>query len=152
MLCSMQQVLLLLFCPPALLVRTEAHAWMSMVHRLTPPVYAPLDFMETFVRSALTAVSPTPASTVATVQATAWPSRASVRRASLVSLVMTPPASHPAPENHVAAGAHVSVSLMEPSSAFARNGLLVLHVPCSTGQRPGPSQSTPSLWITECLR
>lgn len=148
----MQQVLLLLLCPPALLVRTEAHAWMLMAHQRTPPVYAPLDFMETFVRSALTAVNPTPASTVATVQATAWPSRASVHRASLVSLVMTPPASHPALENHVATGAHASASLMEPSSAFARNGLLVLHVPCSTGQGPGPSHLMPSLWITECLR
>lgn len=152
MLCSRRQALLLLLCPPALLVRMGAHAWMSMAHQLTLPAYVPLDFMETFVRSALTAVSLTPASTVATVQATAWPSHASARTASLVSLVMTPPASHPAPESHVPTGAHVLVNLMEPSSAFARNGLPVLHVPCSTGQRPGPSRSAPGLWITECLR
>lgn len=125
---------------------------MPMAHQLTLPVCVPLDFLETFVRSALTAVSLTPASMVATVQATAWPSHASVRTASVVSLVMTPTASHPAPEGHVPTGARVLVNLMEPSGAFARNGLQVPHVPCSTGQRPGPSQSAPGLWITGCLR
>lgn len=103
------------------------------------PAYAPLDFPATSVRSVLTAASLTPASMVATVQTTAWPSRVSVRTASLVSLVMTPPRSHPAPASLVPMGARVLVNLMEHSGAFARNGLLDQHVRCRTDLRPGQS-------------
>lgn len=141
-----------LLCPPALLVRTVAHVRMSMAQRAPLPVYVPLDFLETCVRSALTAASLTPASTVATAQTTAWPSHASVRSASLVSLVMTPPASHPAPAGPAPTGARVLVNRMEPSGVFARNGLQVPRVPCSTGRRPGPSRSAPGPLTTECSR
>ncbi len=125
---------------------------MPMAQQLTLPVYVPLDFLETSVRSALTAASLTPASTVVTVQTMAWPSHVSVHTASLVSLVTTPPASHPAPAGPAPTRARVLVNLMEPSGASARNGLQVPHVPCSTGRKPGPSRLAPGLWTTECLR
>ncbi len=47
---------------------------MLMAQQLTLPACVPLDFLETSVKSALTAASLTPASTEATVQTTAWPS------------------------------------------------------------------------------
>lgn len=140
----------LMSCPPALLARTEAHVWMPRAQQPFLPAYVPLDFPETSVRSALTAASLTLASTVATVQTMAWLSHVSVHTASLVSLVMTPPASLPAPGGPVPTRAPVLVNLMEPSGAFARNGLQVPHAPCSTDQETDPSRLLPSLW-TECL-
>lgn len=123
---------------------------MRMAQQPPPLAYALLDFPATSVRSVLTAASLTPASMVATVQTTVWPSRASVRTASPASPVMTPPRSRPAPASPVPTGARVLVNLMEHSGAFARNGLLVQHVPCRTDLRPGPSWWVPGLWPTEC--
>lgn len=147
----LQYINIVLLCPPALLVRTEAHARMRMAQRRTLHVCVRLDFLDTSARSPLTAASLTPASTLATAQTTAWPSHASVRTASPVSLVMTPAASRPAPAGPAPTRACVLVSLMEPSGAFAKSGLQVPHVPCSTGPKPGPSRSVPGRWTTECL-
>lgn len=108
---------------------------MHMVRQFTHPVCVRLDFLETFVRSPLTAVSLTPALTAGTVRVTAWPSRASVHTVSVVLRVTTPPASHPALEGRAATGERVSVNLMELSGAFARNGSRVPRVPCSRVRR-----------------
>lgn len=138
-------------CPPAPLVRMEAHARMLMAQQVSLPVCVPTDFLETFVRSALTAVSRTPASTVETVQTTAWPLRATVHPALLVSLVMTPAASQRVLAGPAPTRACVLVNQMEPSAVFARNGLQVPHVLCSTDQKQGPNQSAPGPWTTGCL-
>jgi len=124
---------------------------MLVAQQPTLPVYVPLDFLETTVRSALTAVSLTRASMVATVQTMAWLSFVLVHMATVVSLVMTPPASPLVLAGPVPMKELVLVNLMEPSGAFARNGLQVPHVPCITGQKPDPSQSVLGHWTTECL-
>lgn len=87
-----------------------------------PPVCVLLDFRETFVRSALIAACPTPASTEATAPTMAWPSPAPVHGVSLGSPATTPLVSHPALVSPALMGARVSVSLMEPSAAFVPKG------------------------------
>lgn len=149
---SLLRIHIVLLCPSALLVRTEAHAQMPTNQQSPLPVYVPPDFRGTFVRSVLTTASLTPASTGATVQTTAWPSHVSVRTASPVLLVTTLPASRPAPAGPVPTGARVSVSPMEPSGVFARNGLQVPRVHCSTDPRPGRSPSAPGPRTTRRCR
>lgn len=118
---------------------------MPMAHRLSLPACVPLDFLETFVRSPVTAVSRTPASTVGTARAAAWPSHANVSTDSPVSRATIPPASHPVLGRHAATGAHVLVSLTELSVASAQGGSKGPRVLCIRGQRSAPGQ-----WIMEC--